>query len=159
MPLCKTQTGKFNFKCCHVHYMDAFNNYLSYSLNMLFQNQNLCPLACCYLITNKSEKLLLGSNSAVKICCFLYDNTPHQMLLSSKHCCYFIFWRPWVRIFAHWLPNLTGSLCLSSVSLGNSGKVPGHDCFLPRVFQFNTGIQYHVTIWHYTIWATESSVR
>jgi hypothetical protein len=62
MPLSKTQTGKFNFKCCHIHYMDPFHTDLSHSLNMLFQNQNLCPLAHCYLITKKFEKLPLGSH-------------------------------------------------------------------------------------------------
>lgn len=159
MLICKTQKGKVNTKFCHVHYMYAFNSCLSYSLSMLFQYQNLCSLSCHFLIKKKFEQLLLGSKTTVKIVCFFYDNTCHQMLLSSGQCCFFIFWRPWVQIMAHWLPNLTGSLCLSSVFLGNSGLVPGHYCFLPCVFQFTTGTHYHVIIWQYTIWATESNVR
>jgi len=89
MPICKTQKGKANFKFCHVHYMYAFNSYLSYSLRFLFQYLNLCPLVCLYLITNKHEQLLIGSKTIVKIVYFLYDNTHHQMLLSSVQCFFF----------------------------------------------------------------------
>jgi hypothetical protein len=101
MPICKTQKGKVNFKFCYVHYMYTFNSYLLYSLSMLFQYQNLCPQACCYLIIKKFEQLLSGSKTTVKIVYFLYDNTYHQMLLSSEQCCFFIFWRPWARTMAH----------------------------------------------------------
>ena len=155
MPICTTQKGKFNFKFWHVHYMYAFNSYLSYSLGMLFQYQNLCPMA-----------LLFPNYKEIWTTTFRFQHNSKNWLFS--------LWQQtspnvvvkWAVLFLHILEALdsnlgplTGSLCLFSVFLGNSGLVPGHNCFLPSVFQFTTGTQYHVIIWHYTIWATESNVR